>query len=85
MTDPTDLIKRLRGEHHTPVTDGHGPAGGEEPDTPPIQKEAATVIEEMFRTLESAEHVMKLLIAFHEEHFFWPTVRTVRRVLGRPE
>jgi hypothetical protein len=51
----SDLVKRLRGEYRIPITDGHGPAGGDEPnnpkefvrhfETPPIQKEAAARIE----------------------------------------
>lgn len=51
----SDIVKRLRGEYRIPITDGHGPAGGDEPDnpkefvrhfeTPPIQKEAAAYIE----------------------------------------
>lgn len=46
-----DLVRRLRGEYRIPITDGLGPAGGDEPDnphehvrtypTPPIQHEAA--------------------------------------------
>lgn len=50
-----DLVKRLRGEYRIPITDGLGPAGGEEPDnskefvrrypTCPIQLEAADRIE----------------------------------------
>lgn len=47
----TDLQARLRGVYRIPITDGLGPAGGEEPDNPnefvrtfetsPIQHEAA--------------------------------------------
>jgi len=53
----TDLINRLRGHYRTPITDGLGPAGGEEPDNPhehvrtfpvpPIHKEAAAEIERL--------------------------------------
>lgn len=49
------LARRLRGEYRIPITDGLGPAGGEEPDnehefvrtfaTPPIQKDAAATLE----------------------------------------
>lgn len=52
-----DIVQRLRGHYRTPITDGLGPAGGEEPDnpnehvrtfpTPPIQKEAADEIERL--------------------------------------
>jgi len=50
-----DLVRRLRGEYRIPITDGLGPAGGEEPENhkefvrtfevPPIQKEAADIVE----------------------------------------
>jgi hypothetical protein len=50
----TSLVQRLLGQYRIPITDGLGPAGGEEPDnpsefvrtfeTPPIQKEAAIAI-----------------------------------------
>lgn len=59
----TDLVNRLRGHYRTPITDGLGPAGGEEPDnplehvrtffTPPIQKEAADEIERLSIQLEA--------------------------------
>ncbi len=49
-----DLVNRLNGIYRIPITDGLGPAGGEEPnnpnefvrtyETPPIQKEAAARI-----------------------------------------
>lgn len=61
MADPTQtpealkrLVERLNGVYRIPITDGHGPAGGEEPDNPnefvrtfeapPIQREAAAAI-----------------------------------------
>ena len=57
MIDYADITRRLRGEIRVPITDGYGPAGGEEPDnpnefvrtfeTPPIQKKAADVIESL--------------------------------------
>lgn len=57
-----DLVRRLRGEYRIPITDGLGPAGGEEPDnpnefvrtfgTPPVQKEAADAIESLARLLK---------------------------------
>lgn len=50
-----DLIDRLRGIYRIPITDGLGPAGGDEPDNPDyfvrtfetslIHKEAASAIE----------------------------------------
>lgn len=50
-----ELVERLRGIYRIAITDGLGPAGGEEPDnpnefvrkfdTPPIQHEAAARIE----------------------------------------
>ena len=50
----SDMVGRLRGQYRVPITDGFGPAGGEEPDNPhefvrtfsvpPIQEEAADVI-----------------------------------------
>lgn len=53
----SDLIRRLRGEYRIPITDGLGPAGGDEPDnpkehvrhfqTPPIQHEAARALESL--------------------------------------
>ena len=49
-----DIVERLRGVYRTPLTDGLGAAGGDEPDnshefvrkfeTPPIQHEAAEEI-----------------------------------------
>ena len=69
MSDPIDtsseavaqrrasLTNRLRGHYRIPITDGLGPAGGEEPGngaeyvrtfaTPPIQHEAAAEIERL--------------------------------------
>lgn len=59
--DTTDLINRLRGHYRTPITDGLGPAGGEEPGNPhehvrtfpvpPIHKEAAAEIERLREAL----------------------------------
>lgn len=60
----TDLVYRLRGIYRIPITDGLGPAGGEEPDNPDyfvrtfestaINKEAADVIEQLLN-LNSAQ------------------------------
>jgi hypothetical protein len=51
----SDLIDRLRGIYRIPITDGLGPAGGDEPDNPtefvrhfevpPIHQEAAAALE----------------------------------------
>lgn len=56
-----DLINRLNGRYEIPITDGLGPAGGEEPDnaetfvrtfpTTPINQEAARAL-----TLIDAQH-----------------------------
>ncbi len=56
-------VERLRGVYKIPITDGHGPAGGEEPDnaefhvrrfeTPPIQKRAADHIEVLLQALDN--------------------------------
>jgi hypothetical protein len=53
----TSLVQRLNGEYRIPIMDGLGAAGGEEPanpnefvrtfETPPIQKEAANVIDRL--------------------------------------
>lgn len=53
-TELNNLVDRLNGIYRVPITDGHGPAGGEEPDNalefvrtfevPPIHKEAAVAI-----------------------------------------
>lgn len=68
MTDTTptpeavaDLARRLRGEYRIPITDGLGPAGGEEPDnahefvrhfpSPPIQNDAAAMLETLAAVL----------------------------------
>lgn len=32
--EASTLVDRLRGHYRIPITDGHGPAGGEEPDNP---------------------------------------------------
>lgn len=57
-----DLIRRLRGEYRVPITDGLGPAGGDEPSNPehfvrhfettPIKKEAADAIEKLLSDIE---------------------------------
>jgi hypothetical protein len=58
-----DLDRRLRGEYRIPITDGLGPAGGDEPDnaaefvrhfeTPPIQHEAAEILSKMRESLDA--------------------------------
>ncbi|MBS7812312.1 hypothetical protein [Roseococcus pinisoli] len=62
--EPATLKNRLRGIYRTPITDGLGPAGGEEPDNPlehvhtfetvPIQHEAAAYIERLEAALALA-------------------------------
>jgi|LakMenEpi03Aug12_release.lakeMendotaPanAssembly.Ray.scaffolds.fasta_scaffold716450_2 hypothetical protein len=64
MTTPeiAGLCERLRGEYRIPITDGLGPAGGEEPEnarefvrrfeTAPIQHEAADTIERQAAEIE---------------------------------
>lgn len=57
MSDRDTLVDRLRGIYRIPITDGLGPAGGEEPDNPnefvrrfetlPIHHEAADEIERL--------------------------------------
>jgi hypothetical protein len=63
-SDYSDLISRLNGRYETPITDGLGPAGGEEPDNaemfvrtfpvPPIHKEAAAAIVSLRSALSAA-------------------------------
>jgi hypothetical protein len=60
MTEPRhlDLVDRLRGQYHLPVNDGAGPLNGSmtfsrEFPTPPIQKEAAAVIEGLREVLQN--------------------------------
>lgn len=62
MAETIDIVNRLRGIYRIPITDGLGPAGGEEPDnpnefvrrfeTPPIQREAADHIEQQAAEIE---------------------------------
>ena len=69
-TDYQDLIRRLRGEYRTPITDGLGPAGGEEPDNPnehvrtfpttSICREAANAIETLLKSAEPEQTQNKL-------------------------
>lgn len=54
------LVDRLRGQYHIPVNDGAGPLNGSmtfsrEFPTPPIQKEAADLIEAMLAALQAVE------------------------------
>ena len=66
--DIKELVKRLRGEYRIPITDGHGPAGGDEPDnanefvrhfeTPPIQKEAALALEALAGEIERLRQLL---------------------------
>lgn len=63
--DVNVLIQRLRGEYRIPITDGLGPVGGSEPnnpnefvrhfETPPIQHEAATLIEQQAARIAELE------------------------------
>lgn len=65
----SDLVERLLGVYRVPITDGLGPAGGDEPDnenyfvqtfpTTPIQVEAAREIERL--QAENAEKKTMLL------------------------
>lgn len=67
--DRKDLVERLRGIYRIPITDGLGPAGGEEPDnpnefvrtfpSPPIQIEAAAEIDRLRRELEEARKALE--------------------------
>ena len=73
MSEPAyeDLIRRLRGEYRIPITDGLGPAGGEEPnnsnefvrtfEVPPINKEAADTIENLARAVNCHEKLVAAL------------------------
>jgi hypothetical protein len=66
-----DLVQRLRGHYSTPITDGLGPAGGEEPDnpyefvrifpTPPIQHEAADALDRKQAHIEKLCAIIKAL------------------------
>jgi len=70
MTTPdiSDLCERLRGEYRIPITDGLGPAGGEEPEnarefvrrfeTAPIQHEAADTLERQAAEIERLRRAM---------------------------
>jgi hypothetical protein len=59
-----DICNKLRGIYRIPITDGLGPAGGEEPENPnefvrkfvvpPIQKRAADLIERLQSELAAA-------------------------------
>lgn len=68
------LVDRLRGIYRIPITDGLGATGGgEEPDnptefvrrfeTPPIQNEAATVLEALCAMMVEQEEALTLLRA----------------------
>lgn len=67
--DRKDLVERLRGIYRIPITDGLGPAGGEEPDnpnefvrtfpSPPIQHEAAAEITRLRRELAEARKALE--------------------------
>jgi len=72
-----DIVDRLNGVYRTPITDGLGPAGGEEPDnpnefvrtfqTPPIQKEAAATITALRKRVEELEGALEQLEAANEQ------------------
>ena len=85
MSDSKDIVQRLRGEYRIPITDGHGAAGGDEPDnqnefvrhfeTPPIQKEAADRIEALEAEVEK----------FKEEGFLFDATVLCRAELAERE
>jgi hypothetical protein len=60
-----ELVRRLRGEYRIPITDGLGPAGGDEPDnakefvmhypSTPIQREAADALTSLVARLAECE------------------------------
>lgn len=61
-----DIVDRLRGQYHLPVNDGAGPLNGSttfsrEFPTPPIQKEAASVIEALKEALKQAQPLLAVL------------------------
>lgn len=66
-----NLINRLRGVYRIPITDGLGPAGGDEPDnptefvshfeTPPIHHEAAAALSALLDALTSSEERVREL------------------------
>lgn len=70
----SDLVERLRGKYRVPITDGLGPAGGEEPDngdffvrsfpSSPLALEAAERISEL--EVERTR-LMRLLTAAGQE------------------
>lgn len=54
------LVDRLRGKYHIPVNDGAGPLNGSmtfsrEFPTPPIQKEAADLIEQLLAAIKNSD------------------------------
>jgi hypothetical protein len=65
----SDLVERLLGVYRVPITDGLGPAGGDEPDnenyfvqtfpTTPIQVEAAREIERLWAENEALRKALK--------------------------
>ena len=76
------LPDRLRGIYRIPITDGLGPAGGEEPynpdvfvrrfDTPPIQHEAADEIDRLMDEIERLQEVLWPIVnhaLFHDREY----------------
>lgn len=70
--DVAGLVERLRGEYRIPITDGLGPAGGDEPnnaqefvrhfETPPIQHEAATALVSISTALAQKEEACRAAV-----------------------
>ncbi|RVP13106.1 hypothetical protein CN085_19535 [Sinorhizobium meliloti] len=85
--DRKDLVERLRGIYRIPITDGLGPAGGEEPDnpnefvrtfpSPPIQIEAAAEIDRLRRELEEARKALEPFAKIGGYMRYTPQARSV--------
>lgn len=70
-----DIVKRLRGIYRTPITDGLGPAGGEEPQNQrehvrsfpvaPIQQEAADEIDRLRAEVEALKRTLAMSVPRH--------------------
>lgn len=82
-TDAASLVERLWGVYRVPITDGLGPAGGEEPDNanefvwtfpvPPIHKEAAEEITRLRALLEKARDGLGLKWVTRTDEHSHPT------------
>lgn len=69
-----NLIERLRGIVRVPITDGMGPAGGEEPDnadffvrtfpTSPLAREAADIISALQREADGLREALREAVAY---------------------